>query len=39
MTHQVVLLDGAEIHVVEEGTGPLVLLVRGFPELWYSWRH
>jgi pimeloyl-ACP methyl ester carboxylesterase len=39
MTHQLVLLDGAEIHVVEEGTGPLVLLLHGFPELWYSWRH
>jgi len=25
--------------VVEEGEGPLVLLVHGFPELWYSWRH
>jgi epoxide hydrolase A/B len=24
---------------VEEGTGPLVLLVHGFPESWYSWRH
>jgi len=31
------LVDG--IHLVEEGTGPLVLLVHGFPELWYSWRH
>jgi pimeloyl-ACP methyl ester carboxylesterase len=25
--------------VVEQGTGPLVLLVHGFPESWYSWRH
>jgi pimeloyl-ACP methyl ester carboxylesterase len=24
---------------VEEGSGPLVLLVHGFPESWYSWRH
>jgi pimeloyl-ACP methyl ester carboxylesterase len=23
---------------VEQGTGPLVLLVHGFPESWYSWR-
>ena len=22
-----------------EGTGPLVVLVHGFPESWYSWRH
>jgi pimeloyl-ACP methyl ester carboxylesterase len=25
--------------VVEEGGGPAVLLLHGFPELWYSWRH
>src|SRR5262249_29681071 len=23
----------------ESGTGPLVVLVHGFPESWYSWRH
>jgi pimeloyl-ACP methyl ester carboxylesterase len=32
-------LDGVRLHVVEEGEGPLVILVHGFPELWYSWRH
>ena len=21
------------------GTGPIVILVHGFPESWYSWRH
>ena len=21
------------------GTGPLIVLVHGWPELWYSWRH
>jgi pimeloyl-ACP methyl ester carboxylesterase len=26
-------------HCVEAGEGPLVLLVHGFPESWYSWRH
>ena len=31
-------VDGVRLHVVEEGEGPLVLLVHGFPELWYSWR-
>jgi epoxide hydrolase A/B len=32
---------GSRIHLVEEGDpqGPLVLLVHGFPESWYSWRH
>jgi pimeloyl-ACP methyl ester carboxylesterase len=27
------------IRVAVEGTGPLVLMVHGFPESWYSWRH
>lgn len=25
--------------MAEQGQGPLVLLIHGFPELWYSWRH
>ena len=29
----------ATIRVALEGTGPLVLMVHGFPESWYSWRH
>src|ERR1700733_2760814 len=39
MRHQVVDTRGTRIHCVEEGSGPLVLLVHGFPESWYSWRH
>jgi pimeloyl-ACP methyl ester carboxylesterase len=27
------------MHVAEAGSGPLVLLLHGFPELWYSFRH
>ena len=27
------------IRVAIEGKGPLVLMVHGFPESWYSWRH
>jgi pimeloyl-ACP methyl ester carboxylesterase len=26
------------IHYVEEGEGPLVVMLHGFPEFWYSWR-
>ena len=37
--HQIVPVNGIRLHVVEEGEGPLVLLVHGFPESWYSWRH
>ncbi|MFE7031006.1 alpha/beta fold hydrolase [Streptomyces sp. NPDC057621] len=38
-THRTVDVPGGRIHLVEQGTGPLVLLVHGFPELWHSWRH
>ncbi len=31
--------NGIGMHVAEAGTGPLVVLVHGLPELWYSWRH
>ncbi|MEH3045981.1 alpha/beta fold hydrolase [Sphingomonas adhaesiva] len=27
------------LRVAVEGEGPLVVLVHGFPESWYSWRH
>lgn len=27
------------MHVAEAGSGPVVLLLHGFPESWYSWRH
>lgn len=30
---------GARIRVAVEGQGPLVLMVHGFPESWFSWRH
>jgi pimeloyl-ACP methyl ester carboxylesterase len=32
-------VDDVRIHYVEAGQGPLVLLVHGFPESWYSYRH
>src|SRR5215211_2392744 len=37
-TSHVVDAAGTRIHCIEAGTGPLVLLVHGFPESWYSWR-
>ncbi|WXB20328.1 alpha/beta hydrolase [Pendulispora albinea] len=27
------------MHIAEQGEGPLVLLLHGWPETWYSWRH
>ena len=38
-THRTVDAFGTRIHLVEHGEGPVVLLVHGFPESWYSWRH
>lgn len=35
----VVRVGDHRVHCVEAGEGPLVLLVHGFPESWYSWRH
>src|SRR5258708_10132657 len=31
--------NGVRLHYVAAGSGPLVLLLHGFPEFWYSWRH
>ncbi|XP_048334922.2 uncharacterized protein LOC107424574 [Ziziphus jujuba] len=39
VNHQRIKTNGIWIHVAEKGSGPLVLLLHGFPELWYSWRH
>jgi pimeloyl-ACP methyl ester carboxylesterase len=39
ISHRIVDANGTRIHVAELGEGPLVLLVHGFPESWYSWRH
>jgi pimeloyl-ACP methyl ester carboxylesterase len=38
VTHRLVPSPAGRIHLVEQGSGPLVLLVHGFPESWYSWR-
>lgn len=38
LRHRTVDAPAGRLHLVEQGTGPLVLLVHGFPESWYSWR-
>ena len=30
--------DGVKIHYVSAGSGPLVVMIHGFPDYWYSWR-
>src|ERR1700750_2709466 len=37
--HREVEVGGLRMHVAEQGSGPLVVLLHGFPESWYSWRH
>ena len=32
-------VNDIEMRVAEQGDGPLVLLLHGAPESWYSWRH
>jgi len=31
-------VNGVRLHYAEAGSGPLVVLLHGFPEFWYSWR-
>ena len=31
--------NGIRLRAAVEGEGPLVVMVHGWPELWYSWRH
>lgn len=32
-------VNGINMHIAEQGIGPLILLCHGFPETSYSWRH
>ncbi|MEV7776861.1 alpha/beta hydrolase [Kitasatospora sp. NPDC088351] len=38
-THRDLAANGARFHIAELGEGPLVLLVHGWPEYWWAWRH
>jgi pimeloyl-ACP methyl ester carboxylesterase len=40
MDHERIATNGIHLHVVTDGPtdGPLVILLHGFPEFWYSWR-
>ncbi len=37
--HRVIEVNGLQMRLAEAGSGPLVVLLHGFPESWYSWRH
>ncbi|MEU8587575.1 alpha/beta hydrolase [Streptomyces sp. NPDC048664] len=36
--HRMVDVNGIRLHVAEQGSGPLVVLLHGFPESWHSWH-
>jgi pimeloyl-ACP methyl ester carboxylesterase len=38
-THRAVSANGVRLHVAVCGAGPLVVLVHGFPQFWWAWRH
>src|SRR5688572_20079123 len=38
-TLRYVQANGIRLRIAELGSGPLVILVHGWPESWYSWRH
>jgi epoxide hydrolase 4 len=37
--HHFVQTNNIRLHCVVQGEGELVVLLHGFPEFWYSWRH
>lgn len=38
-THGKIATNGIQLHYVTQGSGKLMLMLHGFPEFWYSWRH
>lgn len=38
-SHRFADVNGIRIHYVEEGQGPLLIMLHGYPFLWYLWRH
>ncbi|GAB3307987.1 alpha/beta fold hydrolase [Epidermidibacterium keratini] len=37
-THRGLTANGVRLHVAEAGRGPLVVLLHGFPQFWWTWR-
>ncbi|MEK6211381.1 MAG: alpha/beta hydrolase [Pseudomonadota bacterium] len=38
-TFEMIETNGVRLRCVVEGEGPLAIMVHGWPESWYSWRH
>ncbi|GAB4200106.1 MAG: alpha/beta fold hydrolase [Roseiflexaceae bacterium] len=39
VTHGYADSRGVKIHYATVGQGPLVVMIHGFPDFWYTWRH
>ncbi|HAC65251.1 MAG TPA: epoxide hydrolase [Cyanothece sp. UBA12306] len=39
LNHNYIQTNGIKLHYVSQGEGSLMLMLHGFPEFWYSWRH
>lgn len=39
LKHHTIVANGIRMHVAEAGHGPPVVLLHGYPETWYAWRH
>ncbi len=39
VSHRDVLVDGVRLHVAEAGDGPPLVLLHGWPQHWWCWRH
>ena len=39
LEHRSIQTNRIRLHCAVDGDGPLVVLLHGFPECWYSWRH
>ena len=37
--HNSIVTNGLRLHYVTQGEGPLMLMLHGFPEFWYAWKH
>ncbi|PRD15460.1 alpha/beta fold hydrolase [Pantoea coffeiphila] len=37
--HHYLRVNGSRLHCVTQGHGPAILLIPGWPQTWYTWRH
>ena len=38
VTHGYADSEGVKIHYASIGQGPLIVMIHGFPDFWYTWR-